>query len=430
MGKYLFLAFFVSMGLFAGDALANPSGQPTALSGEDCVSFNPQRAEIQPFGSSVRLIDGNHALMLFEDSQEAAEALEVIRHYGFNRSCFVGRPGPSLHYFLVDDRAPMGAMPDEDCVGFDPERVEARQVQGSWKIVENGRWLLDFAEARIEAYTALAIMRHHGFTHSCFVARPGPALTYLRRDGDPAIAAEAAPSQAGQPGPPAPQSFVSAPLNIPQEHLVLHLDAAHGYSNGVWRDQSASGNHAEQSNPDRWPQLVESAVGGYPALAFDGENDVLVSTLDINPDVHPEITAFVVFDSRTGERVHRKLFGHDNGGFDRAVGLDSRSAKNLVFFGGRRGRTTSIVDIEADEWYLLTMTYTPTSASAWVNGSKVADSVQVNNGRGESVTMIGNGGAGSSEWWGSIAEVVFYGADLSADKRREIEMQLMEKYGL
>lgn len=159
------------------------------------------------------------------------------------------------------------------------------------------------------------------------------------------------------------------------------------------------GHDAEQPDPDRRPTRIDNAVGGHPALAFDGEDDVLVSTLDINPSVNPEITVFVVFDSRTGDRVYRKLFGHDNGGFDRAVGLDCRSTKNLVFFGGRRGRTSSIVDIEADRWYLLTMNYSQETASAWVNGDQVADAVAVNNGRGEPVTMIGNGGAGSSEWW-------------------------------
>lgn len=76
------------------------------------------------------------------------------------------------------------ALDDEDCVSLDPDQIQALPVQDSWKMVDNDRWLMDFGAARIQAYTALAIVRHHGFSHQCFVARPGPALTYLRRDGD------------------------------------------------------------------------------------------------------------------------------------------------------------------------------------------------------------------------------------------------------
>ncbi len=429
MAGRLIAAFLFCLGLVAGEEVVGQVQLPTALEGEDCVGFDPHRAQIQPFGSGVRLVDGNHALMLFDKEKEARQALEIMRLYGFNRSCFVGRPGPSLHYFLVDDQAPQGAMPGEDCLAFDPARIEASQIQGSWKIVENDRWLMDFGTARIQAYTALAIIRHHGFSHSCYLARPDPALTYLRRAGPPVADGQAA-SVPALSSEPAVQASDAAPMNIPQNDLVLHLDAADGYADGVWHDLSPMEHHARQDDPDRRPIRIEGAVAGHPALAFDGDNDVLVSSLDINPGVNPEITVFIVFDSRTGERVYRKLFGHDNGGFDRAVGLDGRANTNLVFFGGRRGRTQSIIDIEADQWYLLTMTYTPDSASAWVNGHQVADSVRVNNGSGEPVTMIGNGGAGSAEWWGSIAEVVIYSAALSDAKRAGIEQQLMEKYGL
>ncbi len=418
--------------------MADESAPPLAMDGEDCVRFNPESAELQDHGDDVRLVDGSHALILFDNHDEGSRSLDVMRYYGFNRSCFVGRPSPPLHYFLVDDRAPAGEMPGEDCVDFDPDQVEARQIDGNWKIAQGDRWLKDFGDARIQAYTALAIIRHHGFTQNCFVARPDPALSYMRRDGDP-VADEGDDAGANgdedepvgaAPAKPHDDQGSETILSVPQENLVLHLDAAHGYDDGVWFDQGPIGHDTAQPDPDRRPRLVENAASGHPALAFDGENDVLVSSLDINPGVLPEITVFIVFDSRTDERVYRKLFGHDNGGFDRAVGLDRRSSDNLVFFGGRLGRTTSIVDIVADRWYLLTMTYTEDSASAWVDGVEKVSGVQVNNGSGEPVTMIGNGGAGSAEWWGSIAEMVVYGTSLPETRRQDIEQRLKDKYGL
>lgn len=149
---------------------------------EDCIGFNPHNLEVQPFGAGgARLLDGSHALMAFSSPGEASDALDVIRHYGFNRSCFVGRPGPSMHYFLVDGQAPAGSMSGEDCLRMDPDGVEAANVRGSWKLVEGTRWLMDFADAEDEARQAEWIVRHHGFTHSCYVARPDPALTYMRQ---------------------------------------------------------------------------------------------------------------------------------------------------------------------------------------------------------------------------------------------------------
>ena len=149
---------------------------------EDCVGFNPQNLEIQPFGDGgARLLDGSHALMAFSSTGDANDALEVIQHYGFNRSCYVGRPNPSMHYFLVDGNAPEGGMNGEDCLRIDPDRIEAAHVRGSWKLVQGSRWLMDFADSEEEARQALWVVRHHGFTRTCYVARPDPALTYMRR---------------------------------------------------------------------------------------------------------------------------------------------------------------------------------------------------------------------------------------------------------
>lgn len=155
--------------------------QPQDLT-EDCVGFNPRNLEIQPFADrGARLLDGSHALMAFSSRDDAEAAVQVIRHYGFNRSCYVGRPNPSMHYFLVDGKAPHGDMRGEDCIAIDPDQIEAAQARGSWKLIEDNHWLMDFGESEEQARQALSVVRHHRFTHSCFVARPDPALTYLRR---------------------------------------------------------------------------------------------------------------------------------------------------------------------------------------------------------------------------------------------------------
>lgn len=74
-----------------------PSG---AMAGEDVIGFNPSNLKVVPYGNSgkYRLLDGNHALFLFPNKSEAYLALNIIKKYGFKKSCFVGRPNSSLQY--------------------------------------------------------------------------------------------------------------------------------------------------------------------------------------------------------------------------------------------------------------------------------------------------------------------------------------------
>jgi len=96
-------------------------------------------------------------------------------------SCFVGRPDPSFRYLLVNGNAPQGSMPGEDCVSFNPNTIEVKNIGGRWKIVDGSHWIFDFGDKESEARTALTIIRKYGFTRSCFVGRPNPSFNYLRK---------------------------------------------------------------------------------------------------------------------------------------------------------------------------------------------------------------------------------------------------------
>jgi hypothetical protein len=155
---------------------------PVAGVSEDCVDFNPVTAQLAQVQGRWKIVDGSHWVFDFGNKQgEGRDALRVIKHYGVNQSCYVGRPGPSFEYLLVSGRAPMGALSGEDCVGFDPASAEVRNVGGRWKIVDGSHMMFDFGSKRDEARKALAIIKKHGFTRSCFVGRPDPSFKYLRR---------------------------------------------------------------------------------------------------------------------------------------------------------------------------------------------------------------------------------------------------------
>jgi hypothetical protein len=150
---------------------------------EDCVSFNPDTTTVVNIQGSWRIVDGNHSMFDFGSNEsEAKRSLEIIKHYGMNQSCFVGRPEPSFQYLLVSGHSPSGSLLDEDCVSFNLDNITVEQIQGRWKIVDGDHWMFDFGNNESEAKQSFKIIKHHGFTYSCFVGRPDPSFQYLRTD--------------------------------------------------------------------------------------------------------------------------------------------------------------------------------------------------------------------------------------------------------
>jgi hypothetical protein len=79
--------------------LVNNGAPRGAMKGEDCVSFNPRTAQVKQISNRWKIVDGNHMMFDFaKNAGEARESLGIIKKYGFTRSCFVGRPGPSFEY--------------------------------------------------------------------------------------------------------------------------------------------------------------------------------------------------------------------------------------------------------------------------------------------------------------------------------------------
>ncbi|ARM31502.1 CARDB domain-containing protein [Prosthecochloris sp. HL-130-GSB] len=154
----------------------------SAVLQEDCVGFNPQTIQVRQIDGRWKIVDGSHWVFDFGSKKDEAEkAYRIIRHYGMNRSCFVGRPDPSFTYLLVGQNAPSGPMSGEDCVSFNPATTEVKQVNGRWKIVDGSHWMFDFGSNRAEAEQALKVIKKYGFRYSCFVGRPDPSFTYMRR---------------------------------------------------------------------------------------------------------------------------------------------------------------------------------------------------------------------------------------------------------
>jgi len=158
-----------------------PAPQP-AQAREDCIPFDSGSAAVRQAQGRWKVAAGNMWLLDFAGNKaQADQALRVIRQYRLNKQCFVGRPNPPMQYFLSGNQAPAGAMQGEDCIAFNPRNVQVKQAQGRWKIADGNSWLLDFAGNRAEAQQAHAIIDKYGFSRICYVGRPNPPMTYLRR---------------------------------------------------------------------------------------------------------------------------------------------------------------------------------------------------------------------------------------------------------
>ena len=147
---------------------------------EDCLSFDPNRLVVREDNNRWLLTDGRSRMKLFDNRSEAIRALNVIKLYDMNKHCFVGRPDPSMEYWLVDNQAPNGFMPDEDCIAFNPSNLRIQQEGSQW-LMTDGRSRMRMFPNRQEAEQALAIILKYGFNRTCYIGRPGPSMTYFRK---------------------------------------------------------------------------------------------------------------------------------------------------------------------------------------------------------------------------------------------------------
>ena len=155
--------------------------QPVSVK-EDCISFDPERIELKNISGRWKIVEGSMWLLDFGNNMcQALQAYRIIRHYGLNRQCFVGRPNAPFHYWLANNKSPKGSLDGEDCIYFNPSLLKVKLINGRWKIVEGGHWLFDFKNNKNDALLALEIIKKYKFNRSCFVGRPNPGMKYLRK---------------------------------------------------------------------------------------------------------------------------------------------------------------------------------------------------------------------------------------------------------
>lgn len=181
---------FVATYLFRRQLVVGPVGPvgpvvpplpPVGPVSEDCVGFNPATAMVKNVGGDWKLVDGSHWIKSFgTKAGEAFKALATIKAYHLNRICFVGRPNPSMEYFKRGNQLPVGGLPAEDCIAINPMAMTIKPIGGKFVLVEGNHMHKAFPNLA-EATQGLRIMRMLGARQACYIGRPGPSMTYLKR---------------------------------------------------------------------------------------------------------------------------------------------------------------------------------------------------------------------------------------------------------
>jgi hypothetical protein len=237
---------------------------------------------------------------------------------------------------------------------------------------------------------------------------------------------EPPPAVATQPPPTtttvAPQNTIAiaADAPIPATGVLLWLKA----------DEPQTG--VKPVHPDHVPAVVPNAISGHAVLRFDGTDQMLMADIDIGPKRMPEGTVISVFRTATDAAAPlRKLYGDDNGSYDRAAGLDNRAAgRNYTVFTGNG--VEGYFQPTINTTYITVDEYSPKEFSGWVNGTATLAKTQADWGEDALPNLyIGGTGTVYQEFWnGDLAEMIVYGRKLSDAERAQVVDYLAKKYGV
>jgi hypothetical protein len=246
-----------------------------------------------------------------------------------------------------------------------------------------------------------------------------------------------APVAAQETAPPAaaaqPTVTLAAGAPIPASGVALWLvaDDAKPGNLASWSNPAVAGVTATADKPESQPAVVANAINGHAVVRFDGEQNMLMTNVDISLARMPEATIFAVFNSKTDAKSPlRKLYGDDNGGYDRAAGLDDRAGeKSYCVFTGNG--VEGYFALKANETIVTADQFTKTDFSGWVNGKKELDKVAAAWGDALPNLYIGNTGTVYQEHWqGDLAEIIVYARVLTDQERMQVEDYLGKKYGV
>ncbi len=260
-------------------------------------------------------------------------------------------------------------------------------------------------------------------------------LAASERDRFPQDIAPNGDSTLGQPLPPDQHPPVTQGLT-----LWLSADGATRVDLqgrvGVWEDMRTGDNtraqNATQNEGERRPVIVADAIAGHPAVRFDGD-DFLYLTTPANLGLQGEpYEMFIV--ARTSSPEIQFLTG---GGFeDFELHINGDAGARFIPVGhvtvddySDLGKTAQFSDGRAHIFSARVLADAGHHGVVAVDGKKTSDAIQLDCRSGNNATLrLGMRSDNTYALRGEIAEVLIYRGELTAQQRQMVGRDLSQKY--
>jgi hypothetical protein len=185
----------------------------------------------------------------------------------------------------------------------------------------------------------------------------------------------------------------------------------------MWYNQFDQRYHAYQEVNDNRPILDLNKNNGQPHLVFSDSHYLKVD-FDLDPSVHPEVAVAFLFES-DDVSSDRKIYGHDDGGFDRCVGFDT----GVVDYGYYDGTTVTLYDnLSTGTLYTDVHNWTAATFDGWIDGTSKVVAGACANGSGDTSFYIGAEGSGLAQMFeGKISSFFLRDSVFTTTERQSIE---------
>jgi|MudIll2142460700_1097286.scaffolds.fasta_scaffold225297_1 hypothetical protein len=182
-------------------------------------------------------------------------------------------------------------------------------------------------------------------------------------------------------------------------------------------DSSGLGNHGTFG-----PTAPSLTASGYEGAAYQfglgGANTYLTVPININPSAMPALTMGAWVNAAIADSVIRGIVSHDDGGFDRSLGVDTRgTCASLPCWSAFRQGTvlSSNITVQTGQWVFLAVRYDQVGKTVTLNvdGAQFQQTNQTLGSSARTITTIGRNPGYDSPFVGAIDNVFFFNEVLS-----------------
>ena len=165
------------------DIYATSIGNGGGIGPEDCINHDPSNLRLISrgwwFWRRWIIADGSNWLFSFgRKRDEAQEALDIIQHFAFTNTCYIGRPDASMQYLRTGTTVPTASHGSRDCITFNRAGVRVEPLSGGrWRLTDGTSSMLIFPNEE-EARQGVRVINHYSLNRQCFVGRPDASFTF------------------------------------------------------------------------------------------------------------------------------------------------------------------------------------------------------------------------------------------------------------